>query len=120
MTGDTWEDLFRRWVDRLLESGWDLNFVADRSYVDAYADVETIPANRRATIRYNPEHLPRNSTACHEICHILVSHLVLAVDNVVAALDEPARNIAKPRLIHEEEETVEAMERAFLKAYEEL
>ncbi len=113
----TWEALFRKWAERILDSGWDLNIVADRAIQDVYAKQESIPANRRASIWYNPERPPRNDTACHEICHIAVSHLELGGQVLAEVLTEPAKALAVARLEHETEETVGVLVRAFLKVY---
>lgn len=113
----TWEEWFHKWMKRLLEPGWDVRLVADPSLAEGYAEGVTVPGNQRATIRYNPDQTPRNDTACHEVCHLLVSHLALAGQSVADVLEGQAKALAEDRLRHDEEETVELLERAFLRAY---
>jgi hypothetical protein len=111
----TAEEQFRLWAARLLPASWELNIVADRSLTGNYAETETIPANRRATIHYNPEHSLSPATACHEVCHVLLSHLERAGQAIADGLPEGERRLAQDMIRHESEETAVMLADAFLR-----
>lgn len=118
---DAWETRFKIWIERLMpDPGWDIQLVADRS-IEGHRRAETfsLPANRTATIRYNPEIAARNDTACHEVLHVVLGGLALAADNAADELSEQAARMCRMMLSEGKENAVEMLTLAFLKAYEE-
>ena len=118
---ENWVLLLEKWIERLVpDPGWDIQLVADRSIEGHHrADSCSIPANRTATIRYNPEITARNDTACHEVLHVVLGGLTLAADNAADELSEQAARMCRMMLSTGKESAVEMLTLAFLKAYKE-
>ena len=113
---ETWEDLFRKWTGRLLiDPGWDIKIVADPN-LDAIATATVASEHRRVSFCYRTSNPPDNHAACHEVCHALV-HPTYRV--LCRYLEHPPASFEPFHCIYgyTNEEVVDTLARAFLKAY---
>lgn len=113
MRKPTWESQFQLWARRLLAgTAWKIAYVADTEIGAALARVHYNAKERTATFRYDPRYTPDNTTACHEVVHLLVARLYDVVD-ALAGDDPTAKKWAEAA----GEETTEEIARAFLAAH---
>jgi len=112
----TWEELFRKWWGRLNEDGgWTVEIVPNQ-FLDAIARAEVCYPHRAVTFQYCGSSAPANFWACHEVVHVLVMRLWSPAYDAVQRLGDPGEAI-RGHLRDEMEGMVDALARAFLRAY---
>lgn len=113
-------ELIQKWVDRLLcDLGWEVNIVSDLSSDGVRGESFSTPCNRTGTIRFSPEMVALEGTACHEVCHLLIGDLQAAAEKLADQLPAGSKPLAASMINTATERTVEAMVLAFRKAYKE-
>jgi len=111
------ERLILRWWKRLVtDDGWTISFHPDEN-LHAPATVTADHCIREVHFAYRPQDKARSKVACHEVCHVLVERTYYAGCKLANALQasEPAHCLFAAAA----EEDVDALARAFLRAYEE-
>ncbi len=112
-----WESLFKKWFERLiLDPGWSVSCVGDE-HLEYPASYTVIIAHRQAVFRYDPNQLASNRIACHEVCHLFFATIAKGTGHAFGELPETGRRIAERHLKDAEEEAVDDLARAFLRAY---
>jgi hypothetical protein len=105
------------WVARLLGPEWEVVLGADDTLADRAA-VSVCVRNREATIMVCPTRdVRRNSTACHEVVHILLRRMHDVAWRIIDQLPEPLRQFARDTWVDAHEEVTEDVARAFMRAY---
>ena len=105
-----WREELDRWrLLLVLDPGWEIHYVADPTLRDCRAETLTEPANRIATVRFNPMLPPLERTPPHEMLHIVISSLEVAARQALPLLTNEARQLYENRLDAAVEETVERL-----------
>ena len=105
-----WREQLEKWRRLLvLDPGWEIHYVADPTLRDCRAETFTEPANRIATVRFNPMLPPLERTPPHEILHIVLSSLEVAARQALPLLTDEARQLYENRLGAAVEETTERL-----------
>ena len=114
---EQWEALFRKWFERLIvDPDWQLTILADE-HIDSPANYSVIRPHRQAVFRYRPAHTASTIIACHEVCHLFLSQMQHAGDQIAEQLPGPAQALARKWMEDAMEHAADDLARAFLRAY---
>jgi len=121
VNADSWDALIQKWVRRILEPyapGWKVTVRPTDELTDPES-AQTLASRhtyRQGTIEYRRDAPPRNDFACHEVVHLLIAPLAIAMERAAAVLG-PTGKVLDEWREDAEERTVEAITAALLKAY---
>ncbi len=117
-----WEALVRTWWERLMGpagAGWQVIVCLEAPSERGAGFAQALHnwKYRQVTFRFYTEGAPDSATACHEVLHVAFSRVDGALCRIMDALPGACEDLARQTLLDAEEEMVETMAQALVRAF---